>query len=55
MKINVIEPWYKENTTAVFHTFGKTTSVFYWTCRHEPMNGECMHCALVLEDGSEDE
>lgn len=55
MKINVAEPWYKDNLTAVFHTENNVTSVFYWTCRHVPMHGECIHCALVLEDEAYDE
>jgi len=47
--INVTEPYYNPNNTAVFHTvFGKT-QILYWTCNHEIQGGECLHCALAIE------
>lgn len=49
MTIKVSEPYYIENTTAVFDTDNNKTKVLYWTCNHEVIGGECIHCAIVIE------
>jgi len=49
MQITVLEPWYKENNTAVFVTEENKTKIMYWTCKHYVQGGECIYCAIVIE------